>query len=737
MRIALGLAVLSTFLAAAGPEAVPEAPEVLTKVKRVVVYSDRARITRTGSIAAKEGRQRVVVSGLPVAVNDGSVSAALPGKHGARILSIEVETAYGKRTATKEAEALIAKMTELEKRDARIADELAALSAEESFLRSITVKPRTDEKGRPLPLPLEPGAWQSTLDFVSRSLADVLARTRAKQAEQEALGKEIQALSLELDKVRSYESEAMKRVALEVDAAKSGSVDLEITYSLVGPSWRPAYDVRVLSSQGKVEITTQGVVRQSTGEDWRDVELVLSTAFPEQGADVPELLAWRLGDAQQFAYAAGQGGTGSMGAGDAVLRESEAEESVAVLSKESRRSSGGKRSSKAARAPVEAPAPASIASEYAPDMGGEADGNYDGRMADEMPVAEPAPMPKPPSPPARVAVRDRADKRAEMQPVTTYTLPVGSGTAATRRNELQGYLTPRGRITVDVTRNALVIQDEANNVNRLQTLSQQMDAQRRHAEVRQVNPAYWSLPAGHQFVFQNSPNAGFTWSGDVLYCPSPRVASGGFDFSFKPDRKQTVLSDGRERKVKLATNSFPAQLQYEVVAPLSPKAYLRASVKNDTRMPFLAGESFVFLDDDFVGRAFIGTVAPRENVDLSLGIDEDVKIDRRVEQSAEGSGLITKKERTVYTVLLAIRSFKKRPVEVIVRDQIPITWQKDDLSVETLTVSPDRWKENEKNEDTQGLLAWKLTVPPGGKSDIKIKYAVEKPRDFDVVERRN
>lgn len=661
------------------------------------MYSDRARVMRSGSLAVKDGRQRIVVPSLPFALDDASVSAAIGGKSGAggaRILSIEVERAFGKRANKKEAEALLAKFEALQRKSQGVQDELNALSTEEQFLRTFTVKLKTDEKGRPLPLPLDPASWQATLNFVSDSLQAVLARTRAKQAEQRALAKEINALSVEIGKVQSYESEAVKQVALEIEGSRSENIDVEVTYSIAGPAWRPAYDVRVLSSTGKVEIVTHGVVRQSTGEDWKDAELIFSTAFPEAGADIPELLAWRLGDSTQYAHAAAQGGVGGMSPGIAVASVP----SPKPAAQPSRSSARGNRRD-AAKEVAEAPAEEYDApeAEYAPSF--DFDSSSDYASDDEAAYGEAVAMEPPPPAPAA----------APMQAHPTSPMAHGA-LSASRDANAEG--------------------------KRLQ-----LEADRRaQASIRSTGPKTWSLPAGHRFAFQNQAAESFTWSGDLLYCPSPRVSAGGFDFAFKPERKQTVLSDGRERKIRLSTGTFPAALLYEVVAPLSTKAYLRAELKNDRKQPFLAGESFVFLDDDFVGRAFIATVAPGEKLDLSLGIDEDVKVERRLEQTAETRGVVSKKDRTVYTTLLTVRSFKKRPIDVLLRDQIPVTWQKDDITVDTLKIAPEPIAEKDMEPAVTantGLLAWKLTIAPGAKQDLKIQYAVERPRDFDLIERRN
>ena len=633
------------------------ATAVTARIRRVTVYSERARITRGGMLTLAGGRQRIYVPDLPVSLDDASVSASFPGSKTAKILSIEVETTYGKQTSRKDAEVLIEKAKALGRKAQAINDDLAALSAEETFLRNFQVKTRPDEKGRPVPVTLEPAAWQATLAFVSEGLNSVLSRERAKQQEQRDLQKQSDALNVDLQKVQSYESEATKRIALEIEG--SGNADLEVVYAIAGPSWRPAYDVRVLSSQGTVEVVTHGVVRQQTGEDWKDVDLTLSTASPEVGADLPQLLAWRLGDADQYAQAAQTGLVGQMNAGPADARPAPAPAMIAQTESTSAKKARPARS-RAPKAVVNAPAaPAEMDSraemEEAPMSIGQGYGGISaGAGGASYGAVAKAPPPPPPPPPT----------------------------------------------------------------------------------IREMGPNVWSLPAGHAFSFQNSANAGFSWSGDTLYCPSPVISAGGFDFAFKPERKSTVMSDGRERKVRLSSTKFPAELRYEVVAPISTKAFLRATVKNDTKHPFLAGESFVFLDDDFVGRAFLNTVAASEKLELSLGVDDDVKVERRLEQTAENTGVFTKKERTVYTTVLQVKSFKKRAIDVLLRDQVPITWQKDDITVDSVKLSPEPADEKGGSAPSQGLYAWKLTIPAGEKREVKLKYAVEHPREFDLVQTR-
>jgi uncharacterized protein (TIGR02231 family) len=61
--------------------------------------------------------------------------------------------------------------------------------------------------------------------------------------------------------------------------------------------WRPAYRATLATAEGgeSVTLVCEGVVWQRTGEEWKDVELLFSTARPTLGASPPRLVEDWLG----------------------------------------------------------------------------------------------------------------------------------------------------------------------------------------------------------------------------------------------------------------------------------------------------------------------------------------------------------------------------------------------------------------------------------------------------------
>lgn len=63
---------------------------------------------------------------------------------------------------------------------------------------------------------------------------------------------------------------------------------------IMNASWAPSYDVRVETKNQSVQLLYYGSVRNTTGEDWKDVKLFLSTASPSTSAAPPPLRTLRV-----------------------------------------------------------------------------------------------------------------------------------------------------------------------------------------------------------------------------------------------------------------------------------------------------------------------------------------------------------------------------------------------------------------------------------------------------------
>ena len=197
--------------------------------------------------------------------------------------------------------------------------------------------------------------------------------------------------------------------------------------------------------------------------------------------------------------------------------------------------------------------------------------------------------------------------------------------------------------------------------------------------------------------------------------------------------KHSVKSDRTEHQVTILQTDFAAHFRYSAVPKLSQYAYLKIKVKNETDFPFLAGETNVFLDNNFVSHSSIGAVAPTEEFWTFLGIDESIKITYKFlkkYEKKEGSFFSKKVRVWLYEYLISVQNYKRTTEEIVIWDQLPIS-DNEQLKVHLLEPvfkeNNDKLKKNELE-----YLEWFFQLKPQEEVKIPFKFSIEYPQDMLV-----
>jgi uncharacterized protein (TIGR02231 family) len=137
---------------------------------------------------------------------------------------------------------------------------------------------------------------QECADFFAFTANQARENAEAEQdleVQLKQLGEELSARERELASKQGYGLPDRLAAVVTIAMPEEGEFTLELSYLVTQASWRPQYDVRVSldedGNRGTVELTYIGQVQQATGEDWKQVNLALSTARPSQAATLPEL----------------------------------------------------------------------------------------------------------------------------------------------------------------------------------------------------------------------------------------------------------------------------------------------------------------------------------------------------------------------------------------------------------------------------------------------------------------
>src|SRR5262249_47476464 len=103
------------------------------------------------------------------------------------------------------------------------------------------------------------------------------------------IGRQIAALERDLARLKSGARDT-RNIVVGVASERGGTA--RVSYQVNGAGWRPAYRASLDSDASRVELVRQGVVQQTTGEDWSGVKLKLSTGQPRLSPAGPDPRPW-------------------------------------------------------------------------------------------------------------------------------------------------------------------------------------------------------------------------------------------------------------------------------------------------------------------------------------------------------------------------------------------------------------------------------------------------------------
>jgi uncharacterized protein (TIGR02231 family) len=256
-------------------------------IRQVTLYRDRALVTREIAIPAGGKVRSVEVTDLPEFTAPDSVYAEGDKKIVVRGVRVSLQPA---------AESNRADVRELDRKFEELNDQHAAkrhaldvvtknLDSLNQMVSFSTATSRSD---------LERGVLNA--DTLIQVTTFSMAQRRELSAEQFAAQRELQALGGQMELVNKQRQQATAvrapaayQAKIFVETADGGEGKLLLTYLVGGCDWSPQYTVRGRTGQGRFDLRFSALIQQMSGEDWRDVEMTLSTASPAVDAKSPVL----------------------------------------------------------------------------------------------------------------------------------------------------------------------------------------------------------------------------------------------------------------------------------------------------------------------------------------------------------------------------------------------------------------------------------------------------------------
>ena len=268
---------------------------VETRIDSATIYPYGALVERLGELALPAGISQIQIDGLPETLLTETVQVSGHGAQLVNMLDVRVVSRFHSETTDERRLALEEKMQSLEDQLKVLSDDADIVTESRRYIQSIRVY-QTTQRSEDGELVKRPSIdeWRENIRFQEEALATLNTRQRELDRKTRKLKMEQVALKQEIAHLDSSESSETKSVLVNLETPNPTSFTIELSYLIDDASWGPVYDVRADTKRKSLTVVSKASVRQSSSENWDDVELTLSTASPDLDSEIPSLSPWRL-----------------------------------------------------------------------------------------------------------------------------------------------------------------------------------------------------------------------------------------------------------------------------------------------------------------------------------------------------------------------------------------------------------------------------------------------------------
>ncbi len=757
-----------------------------SRIRDVVVFRQGAVVTR--EVEAPEGAwpEEVVIDGLPLTLEDGSLRVKLQ----------PVATGDGGQGEGEDkGEADEAPVLPPQPSDARVelrvpqlgesleppSDE-AVREAEEELARLEFLAGRLDEVDglykrlrlalperieREPPRPVSGTVWREITAWVLRAREAIAAQRQDFGHQARSARQQRDRLLRQREEARAQrgvdEEKVCKQVRVRLRGGDSGAPGtLLIEYRVPGARWRPGYELRVARDGSSATLGMRAMLCQNSGEAWERVRLAVSTADLQRRVKLPELKALRIGRHQpepgHKAWREPPEDTERLFEGfDAALAGLPPPPDPDLDGEEVTEPEGLRQRLATPVAMPMAGAAAEIMDElleepeedydeefdkemddvFDEDYPSGADVMYDApaEMAQSEEMAPPAPSMSAPAPrmkmsrsmaPAgKMAKRRRAPQASKKASMLSF----GSGMAPEAELDEMDAIGGGGGEALSIQQ--LTIKETLIDYTELR-LVRWDDPQHARGSLRpsSLRDRLEGLDSGQLSQVRNLLRRASQRAGSLASFGPTTVdvsdSSGAYDHRYDATGLVDVPGDGQVHSVPMISREARVQMTLVLVPRESDQAVRVASLNNPLHAPVLAGPAEVYLDREFLVDTQLETVPAGGELQVGLGVEEALKVARNARFDESTEGLLRGGLALQHEVEIEVASRLGTAARIEVRERLPVIQQDDkEVEVKLGEVEPawEDWTQSNANR-LRGGKRWRFELAAGETRSLRYRYAV-------------
>ena len=199
----------------------------------------------------------------------------------------------------------------------------------------------------------------------------------------------------------------------------------------------------------------------------------------------------------------------------------------------------------------------------------------------------------------------------------------------------------------------------------------------------------------------------------------------GTQIEYNIDLPYSISSIKEPKLIDIQKITLPASYDYYCYPKVDKDVFLMCHFKSIGNQNFLPGNGQVYFKGKSIGKTFLDPFSTRSTVDLSLGRDVSILVERKLLKKLSSEIKIGDKIKKERSYEINVKNNKSNSIDLKLVDQIPVSNNKG-INIELIESSDADYNKQ------KGKLIWKLKIDPNQTIKKSFNYSVKYPENKPI-----
>ncbi|MBL7748919.1 MAG: mucoidy inhibitor MuiA family protein, partial [Chitinophagaceae bacterium] len=259
---------------------------VESKIDKVTVFLEGAQVQRSAKTTLSPGKHELIFTNISPSIDKQSIQ--VKAEDNVTVLSVIHQQNYLKEQQKQQEIKDLEVLKEVQTEKIALQKNILGVYKQEENLLVKNQQIGGANNG------LKAADLKDAADFQRNRLTEVYQKQMETDRAIKKMEIELAKMNKQLAELNQQADISTSEIHVTVNTKETSNSNFTITYLVKQSGWFPTYDIRVKDISSPISLQYKANVFQSSGEDWKDIKLFLSTGNPNENGTKPVVNPWYL-----------------------------------------------------------------------------------------------------------------------------------------------------------------------------------------------------------------------------------------------------------------------------------------------------------------------------------------------------------------------------------------------------------------------------------------------------------